>query len=95
MKIQVEHPYITVEQGICGGNPIIKGTRIPVWAIIGYHKDLNYTIEEILKELPILTPAQVYDALSFYYDHREEIDRELESNSDEAYWKRVALGDEV
>ncbi len=37
------------------------------------YKLLNYSIEEILKQLPALTPAQVYDAFSFYYDHQEEI----------------------
>ncbi|MBC8522225.1 MAG: DUF433 domain-containing protein [Candidatus Syntrophoarchaeum sp.] len=78
MKNQVVHPYINVKEGVCGGTPVVKGTRIPVWAIIGYYKILNYAIEEIVKQLPELTPAQVYDAFSFYYDHQEEIDKELE-----------------
>ena len=87
MKIRVKHPYIVIEEGVCGGSPIIKGTRIPVWAIVGYYKKLNYSVEEILEQLPMLSPAQVHDALSFYYDHKEEIDRELELNADEEYWK--------
>ena len=86
MKIQVEHPYIGVKEGVCGGTPVVKGTRIPVWAIVGYYKILNYSVEEILKQLPELTPAQVYDAFSFYYDHQEEIEKELELNSEEN-WK--------
>ena len=94
MKIQVEHPYITVEEGICGGSPVVRGTRIPVWAIIGYYKRLNYPIEEILKQLPELSPAQVYDAFSFYYDHQKEIEEELELNGNEVYWKKQALRDE-
>lgn len=77
MKIQVKHPYITSEEGICGGSPIVKGTRIPVWAITGYYKRLNYPIEEILKQIPELSPAQIYDAFSFYYDHQNEIEEEL------------------
>jgi len=36
--------------------------------------------------LPELTPAQVYDAFSFYYDHQEEIEKELELNREEN-WK--------
>jgi len=87
MEIKLEHPYIVIEEGICGGSPIIKGTRIPVWTIVGYYKKLNYSVEEILEQMPMLSPAQVHDALSFYYDHKEDIDRELELNADEEYWK--------
>lgn len=90
MKVRVEHPYITVKEGICGGSPAIKGTRIPVWAIIGYYKELNYSIEDILKQLPDLSPAQIYDAFSFYYDHQKEIDKELDLNTDEGYWRKRA-----
>lgn len=36
--------------------------------------------EEIAQVLHYLTLAQVYDALSYYHDHREEIDQVLERN---------------
>lgn len=91
MKVRVEHPYITVNEGVCGGSPVVKGTRTPVWAIIGYYKNLNYSIEDILKQLPHLTPAQVYDAFSFYYDHQKEIDKELELNTNEEDWKKSLM----
>ena len=50
------------------------------------YKLLNYSIEEILKQLPALTPAQVYNAFSFYYDHQEEIEKELKLNREENWW---------
>lgn len=34
-------------------------------------------IEEILKGYPSLTPAQLFDALSYYFDNKKEIDEEL------------------
>ena len=34
-----------------------------------------------------MTLAQVYDAISYYYDHKEAIDEEVRLNSDEEYWK--------
>ncbi len=83
MKIRVEHPYIGMKEGVCSGSAAVKGTRIPVWSIIGYYKILSYSIEEILEQLPELTPAQLYDAFSFYYDHREEIEKEIELNREE------------
>ena len=91
MEVKVHHPYIKIEEGVCGGSPIIKGTRIPVWAIIGYHKSLRYSIKDILKQLPELSPAQVYDAFSFYYDHQNEVEKELEINANEEYWKGQSL----
>ncbi len=33
--------------------------------------------EELVKEFSHLTLPQVYDALSYYYDNKEEIDRDL------------------
>jgi uncharacterized protein (DUF433 family) len=44
------------------------------------------TPEELVTLFPHLTLAQVYDALSYYYDHKEEIDRDL-AESIEEYWK--------
>jgi len=35
-------------------------------------------VDEILAALPHLTPSQVYDALSYYHDHRDEIDQLIE-----------------
>jgi hypothetical protein len=40
-------------------------------------------VEEIIKGLPHLNHAQVYDAISYYYDHKEEIDEEIRINNDD------------
>jgi uncharacterized protein (DUF433 family) len=39
--------------------------------------------EELVKEFPHLTLAQVYDALSYYYDHKETIERELQESTED------------
>lgn len=46
--------------------------------------------------IPHLKLAQVYDALSYYHDHREEIDRELSENNEEysRAYLREHLGEE-
>jgi hypothetical protein len=51
-----------------------------VRAIAGYYQ-LGMTVDEILQSLPHLTQAQVHAALAFYFDHQEEIDRELQRNA--------------
>lgn len=85
-----EYRYITRVPGVCGGRPIIKGTRTPVKAIIGYYK-LGLSVEEILEGLPHLTPAQVYEALSYYYDHQAEIEQDIEEGRVERLIERYGL----
>lgn len=76
------HSYITRKKGVCGGRSIIDGTRISVWAIIKWYKS-GMSIEEILKGYPHLTPAQVYDAFSYYYDNQEEIEKDIAENEED------------
>ncbi|GAK59979.1 Gll2956 protein [Candidatus Vecturithrix granuli] len=71
--ISTEHPYIIKAVAICGGRPIIKGTRTPVQAIVEYYR-LGMDAYQILTELPHITEAQLHDALSYFYDHKEEIE---------------------
>ena len=75
--IKTEHPYIVQIDDVCGGRPVIKGTRTSVQTITGYYK-LGMSIEKIMEGLPHLSAAQVHDALSYYYDHQEEIERDIE-----------------
>jgi hypothetical protein len=37
---------------------------------------LENSPDEILAAYPDLTLSQIYDALSYYYDHKEEMDKE-------------------
>jgi uncharacterized protein (DUF433 family) len=71
--------YVTRTPGVCGGRAILRGTRVPVRAVAGFHK-LGLSGEETLAALPHLTPAQVYEALSYYYDHVDEIEQEIREN---------------
>lgn len=43
--------------------------------------------DEILQSLPHLTQSQVYAALTSYFDHQGEIDRDLGRGSDVDYWR--------
>jgi uncharacterized protein (DUF433 family) len=76
-----EHPHVMCEKEAGGGRPIVRGTRILVQTIVGYYK-LGYTVEEILAGLPNLSPAQLYDALSYYHDHQAEIEDDIAASED-------------
>jgi uncharacterized protein (DUF433 family) len=79
MTTVTEHPYIVRNPEILSGEPIIKGTRTPVRAIVENWR-LGIAPEEIPRHLPHLTVAQVFDALSYFSDHQEEILAHIERN---------------
>lgn len=79
MTTATDHLYIVTNERILGGEPIIKGTRTPVRAIVETWR-LGVAIEEITLHLPHLTQAQVFDALSYYSDHQDEINQYIERN---------------
>ena len=79
MATVIEHPNITRNERILGGEPIIRGTRTPVRAIVENWR-LGLAPEEIPIHLPHLTLAQVFAALSYYSDHQEEINAYIEAN---------------
>jgi uncharacterized protein (DUF433 family) len=74
-----EHLYIVRDDRILKGEPIIKGTRTPVRAIIETWR-MGIAPEEIPTGMPHLTLAQVFDALSYYSDHQNEINNYIECN---------------
>jgi uncharacterized protein (DUF433 family) len=79
MTTATEHCYIITNDQILGGEPIIKGTRTPVRAIVEIWR-MGVAPEEIPSQLPHLTLAQVFDALSYYSDHQDEINAHITRN---------------
>lgn len=73
--------HIDVTPGYCGGAPRIAGTRISVQHLVVMVEHLGISTGEILEQYN-LTPGQLHAALSYYYDHQEEIDRLIEQEND-------------
>jgi len=74
-----DHPYIESVPAVLGGEPVIKGTRTPVRAIVERWK-FGESVEETARNLPHLRLAQIFDALGYYDDHRVEIENYIELN---------------
>ena len=83
--MKTQHPHISQNANICNNSPIITGTRTPVRSIVSYHKN-GLTAEEIAAKLHYLSLSEIYDALAFYYDNKDLIDKDIEENLDEEYW---------
>lgn len=79
MLTATEHVYIVRDEQILSGEPIIKGTRTPVRAVVETWR-LGVPPEDIPTHLPHLTLAQVFDALSFFSDHQADINAAIERN---------------
>jgi len=89
-----EHPHIVKILGASGiWQAAIKGTYIRVWALVGCHKR-GMDEWEILRGFPTITAAQLYDALSYYNDHKNEIEEFIEAN-ERAYDELLAEDGEV
>lgn len=83
--IQTDHPHINKVESVCGGQAVIEGTRIAVWHIIDYYYKAGMSVEEIIAEWDYLTPSQVFSALAYYHDNKEEVDEVRYKNSYE-HW---------
>jgi uncharacterized protein (DUF433 family) len=79
MSTATEHLYVASNDQILSGEPVIRGTRTPVRAIVELWRQGSQP-EEICRQLPHLNLAQVFDALSYYSDHHDEINAHIERN---------------
>lgn len=70
------------------GRPIIAGTGVTVRTIVGYYK-LGMVPEEIADEMG-LALSGVYGALTYYHLNREEIEADIQANSEEAVMKSLS-----
>lgn len=77
---KTEHPHIVVVHGTGGDEAVVKGTRLSVALLAGL-LNRGETPEGLLSLYPSLSSAALYDALSYYFDHKEEIDREIQTGS--------------
>ena len=54
-----------------------KHPRTRVSMIVSDYQGRGWSAEEIVRQYPYLTLAEVHSALAYYQDHQEEIDREI------------------
>lgn len=72
---EVRHPYVSVNKKIRGGEPVISSTSIRVLDIAVRYEIMGMAPEDIIIAFPHLTLSQVHDALSYYYEHKHEMDK--------------------
>ena len=72
-------PGIVSTPDVCGGEPRIAGTRIPVWILVQYRK-LGTTEADLLTMYPTLRSEDLANAWAYYRSHKEEIEQQIIEN---------------
>jgi uncharacterized protein (DUF433 family) len=75
-------PQVELRPDKCGGRPCIAGTRIHVQDVYVWHELCGLSPDAIVDEFPDLSPSQVHMALAYFWDHQQEIRRQM-SEDDE------------
>jgi uncharacterized protein (DUF433 family) len=79
-SLHTEHPHIVRSEGIHGGRPVVRGTGVSVQAIIEQTR-LGCSPAQIVEDFDgALTLSEVYDALSYFYEHQGEIEQDIARN---------------
>lgn len=75
-------PDIESNPGVCGGEPCIVRTRIPVWILV-HAKLLGTTEADLLRCYPTLRAEDLSHAWAYYRSHKNEIDSQICENEKE------------
>ncbi len=75
LEQHTEHPHVTRVEGVA----MLRGTRLAVRLIAQQYR-AGDSVDDILHTYPHLNAAVVHDAISYYLDHRAEIEQEIAAN---------------
>lgn len=74
-RVETRYEHVVLnEEGV----PVIAGTTMKVIELVLEKMASGSSPEELQFQHPYLTLGQIYSALAYYWDHREELDRDLE-----------------
>jgi uncharacterized protein (DUF433 family) len=73
------YPGIDTIDGVCGGEPVIVSTRIPIW-VLELARRLGSTEADLLRLYPGLQAEDLASAWAYVRVHRDEIDRQIRDN---------------
>jgi uncharacterized protein (DUF433 family) len=74
------------------GTPIVAGTTMKVVELVMAQMAYGWTPEELYLQHPYLTLGQIHAALAYYWDHKEELDADIERRTREAEQARREAG---
>jgi uncharacterized protein (DUF433 family) len=73
------YPGVESRPEVCGGEPCIVRTRIPVWLLVQAHR-LGTSEADLLRAYPTLRAEDLANAWAYLRGHREEIEQQIAEN---------------
>jgi uncharacterized protein (DUF433 family) len=74
-------PGIESTPGVCGGEPYIVRTRIPVW-LLEQARRLGMSESDLLESYPTLKAEDLVNAWAYVRAHRAEVDQQIRENEE-------------
>ena len=74
-------PGIDSNPKVCGGEPCIVRTRIPVWLLVRA-RDLGASEADLLLSYPTLRAEDLANAWAYVRAHRAEIEQQIRNNEE-------------
>lgn len=71
--------HIEIRPGVRSERAFIAGHRVRVQDIVLWDEE-GLSADEIVARVPTITLADVHAALAYYYDHPDEIDRQIQED---------------
>jgi uncharacterized protein (DUF433 family) len=87
--------HITKTPGVCGGRACIAGHRIRVADVVVWHEKRGYSPDEIADMFHGISLADVYAALTYYFDNRPEIEADLQKEDEWAEWLKANIPSKI
>ena len=89
MTIKTCYEHIAIGED---GVPTIAGTTMKVIELVVERLAYGWSPEELHLQHPYLTLGQIHSALAYYWDHEEELNREIEQDLKDIDQMRKAAG---
>ena len=75
------------------GVPHIVGTTMKIVELVMAQKAYGWSPEELHFQHPYLSMSQIHSALAYYWEHKEELDADIEDRLNYAEQSRQEAGD--
>ena len=76
-----DFPGIDASPAVCGGDPCIARTRIPVWLLERYRR-LGVSERDLLDSYPSLRAEDLANAWAYSRIHAAELERQMRENEE-------------
>jgi uncharacterized protein (DUF433 family) len=75
VTIETRYEHVVMSED---GVPLIAGTTTKVIELVASHTIDGWNATELHDQFPYLTMGQIYSALAYYWDHKFQLDADLD-----------------